>query len=1349
MSRRRRILKWIGALLALGALASVALITTVHSDWGRDRLRVFLEETITKASGARTEIGELHFNLFTLTAELRDFVLHGRESDAEPPLFRARRISVDATALSWLGRKFRVDSVDVEAPALHIALYEDGSTNLPKPETPSDGEPFTHTLIDLGIRRFAISEGLVEVAEQKLPLDLKGEDLDLRLEFLGAMERYEGSIGARALSFETNSIRAIPFAFQSNIALERDELRLSDAKFSHLRSTVDFSMELRDFKSPNIRVPFQGNVQVADIHREFRLPIEPAGSAETRGEFVYEDGAWQLSGNVSGSGLALRSGEVRVANVSLDSRMELAADALLFPGLRIEALGGEFNAEASFRDGKDLQVQGAVSGMSLDRVTQASGVGELKYNASVSGDIGLRTTFGSSGVEDTTLNAELSLRPTEGETPLGGEVRAIFTMRDGRLELRDTLLEFPSSHLRADGDIREGLQIEVTSRKLSDFLPALALVSEDPESLLPVDLLSNGEIRFQGSISGDWTKPTIDGTVQARAVRYEGRSLDALSMRAKASKDAVSVSDLIARKGDVELRGTLDLALDNWTPVRTAPLRANATLRASSLKTILAELEQKELPVAATLLADLEVQGTIESPVATLAARLRDGEAYGEPFDEFAVDASYTNHELRVQDSHVSRGSGRLDLSGFYRHQPEMLRNGSGEVKITTSGFRLRDFRALQQESFDANGNLRGNSTFSFRSGNGLTGSGVSASGLSDSGTFSLESLQGEFHLEQIEYAGKPAGGVDLELSTQQGVALAKLNGKLLDSTVEGDFSVALTPGYPAKGRMAINRLTLDSIRGWLPPSMSEENLPVSMLMVSNLTFEGPLLDVQQIHGEVVIDELRLARITPKARTLGQERPFELTNKQPVRFTWDGKVLQIANATLTGNGTSLSLGGSITPGNERQQMNLRARGDLNFRIFNAFEPSLEAGGSSELDVSIRGTFTNPDLYGTLDLKDASIYLVGVPNGLDKVNGRVFLYRDRANIEEITAQSGGGELTLNGFVSYVSGTPNFRLSFRGEDVRVRYPPGVSTSADATLELTGSTEQSILSGVVSITRAAVNPRSDLASILTSTAKPVATPSASQNEFLRNMRFDVQVRTAPDVRFDSTLTQDLSGEADLRLRGNPYSPVLLGKVTVNQGEINFFGNKYFIDRGDISFINPLKLEPVLNLDLRTRVRSIDVTLTFSGPIDKLNVNYRSDPPLQLNEIIALLTVGRAPAGSPSLAAAQNEAAQSWQQVGASALVGQAVAAPIAGRLQKFFGVSRIKIDPRLTGVENNPQARLTVEQQVNRDITVTFITNLAGTQQQIVRLEWNFNPQFSMVALRDEDGLFGIDFLYRKRF
>ena len=53
-------------------------------------------------------------------------------------------------------------------------------------------------------------------------------------------------------------------------------------------------------------------------------------------------------------------------------------------------------------------------------------------------------------------------------------------------------------------------------------------------------------------------------------------------------------------------------------------------------------------------------------------------------------------------------------------------------------------------------------------------------------------------------------------------------------------------------------------------------------------------------------------------------------------------------------------------------------------------------------------------------------------------------------------------------------------------------------------------------------------------------------------------------------------------------------------------------------------LKIEPVIDLDLETKVRGITVSMNFSGPVSKLNASYRSDPPLQSTEIIALLTVG-----------------------------------------------------------------------------------------------------------------------------
>jgi hypothetical protein len=33
--------------------------------------------------------------------------------------------------------------------------------------------------------------------------------------------------------------------------------------------------------------------------------------------------------------------------------------------------------------------------------------------------------------------------------------------------------------------------------------------------------------------------------------------------------------------------------------------------------------------------------------------------------------------------------------------------------------------------------------------------------------------------------------------------------------------------------------------------------------------------------------------------------------------------------------------------------------------------------------------------------------------------------------------------------------------------------------------------------------------------------------------------------------------------------------------------------------------------------------------------------------------------------------------------------------------------------------------------------------------VRVEWDFNRNCSALAVRDENGLFGIDFQYRKRF
>jgi translocation and assembly module TamB len=85
----------------------------------------------------------------------------------------------------------------------------------------------------------------------------------------------------------------------------------------------------------------------------------------------------------------------------------------------------------------------------------------------------------------------------------------------------------------------------------------------------------------------------------------------------------------------------------------------------------------------------------------------------------------------------------------------------------------------------------------------------------------------------------------------------------------------------------------------------------------------------------------------------------------------------------------------------------------------------------------------------------------------------------------------------------------------------------------------------------------------------------------------------------------------------------------------------------------------------------------------------------------------------------------------------------------LQRFFGVSRLRIDPTLPGVENNPQARVTLEQQVTPDITFTYITVINNSDPQVVSVEWDLGKQWSVSALREDNGVFGIDFFVKRHY
>jgi translocation and assembly module TamB len=59
------------------------------------------------------------------------------------------------------------------------------------------------------------------------------------------------------------------------------------------------------------------------------------------------------------------------------------------------------------------------------------------------------------------------------------------------------------------------------------------------------------------------------------------------------------------------------------------------------------------------------------------------------------------------------------------------------------------------------------------------------------------------------------------------------------------------------------------------------------------------------------------------------------------------------------------------------------------------------------------------------------------------------------------------------------------------------------------------------------------------------------------------------------------------------------------------------------------------------------------------------------------------------------------------------------------------------------------MTLQQQITRELTFTYIQDLTSSNPQIIRVEWAIDPHLSAIAQRDLNGALDLDFFYKKRF
>ncbi len=823
------------------------------------------------------------------------------------------------------------------------------------------------------------------------------------------------------------------------------------------------------------------------------------------------------------------------------------------------------------------------------------------------------------------------------------------------------------------------------------------------------------------------TVSNISADLSARGLRVQNQAAGDLTATARTTNGAINYNLASNFAGSsIQVNGRTGLLSDH-------PTTADASIQNLSVEKVLQIVGQGSVPARGTLSANAHVAGTLAAPNADLSFALARANVYQEPIDRLQGKVQYSNTLVNIPSIELDVPAGTLTASGSFSHPANNLNAGALTLNVKSSDIQVAKIQHVQQAKPGVTGTLRlaADLSANLREQNG-------------SRTVLVSTLNADASANELRLNSRPLGGAALTARTAGPNLNFRFDSDLVGSQVHGAGQSQLSGDYPVRANLTFANVRYANIA----PFLSEDpgvRPSFDALVEGQASVDGPILNTDNLNATLQLSRLE-AQTLPQRSATGAPpgRTVALHNDGPIQIALNHSVVQVKQFRIAGPGTNIAMSGAVNLKNERAPLGLNIDANADLGILQDADRDFYSSGTVAMNATVHGSFAQPLVNGRVELKNANVSYAASPNGLANANGVILLNGTSASIQNLTGESGGGKIALAGFVGYANSGLNYNLRATANKVRVRYS-GISVTSNAAIALAGNTKRSLLSGSMTVQRISYGSSGDVGSILSGASTPPSTPEAP-SPLLSSMRLDIRILTAPDLRVVTTYANKLEVQANLQVRGNAATPGMLGRIAVTDGELVFFGNKYTVNTGTINFYDPNAITPILNISLETIAQNVDVTLGVSGPINNLQLHYVSDPPLTFQQIVQLLATNTTP-NDPTIAAQQPiPPLQSFSQMGESAVLGQAVANPLANRVQRVFGLSQFKIDPNFAGSGGQPGARVTLQEKIANNITFTYITDVTQTNSQIIRVEWAFTPALSAVGLRDVNGSVSLELYYR---
>jgi translocation and assembly module TamB len=1303
----------IGAVVAFGAY--IVVHTAAFNRFVLAKILQYADET----TGGRATIGRISIHWMHLDVDFYEVSLDARQRKSDAPLFTADRLSVGLKLVSVVRRKIDLAEVSIDRPVLHLYVDARGNTNLPRP--PSSARPTSTSVFDIGIEHIAIDSGVIYYNDKRIPLSVDLHDLTTRIEAAPLSSDYNGSISYKKGRVLTDKLNPIEHQARLQFTANRAGIALTDLNLDSGKSHVEAHGTISNYVSPAVQAKFAAKLDVSEVASFVKYSsMSPSGQVSIDGAIQYEAtpdrsvlDSVEVAGNVNSPALGVPLGNSVAQIESIRAEYTLRSGALDITNLDGSVFHGRISADYRMEHlsgDPDSRLEATVRDVSLSdlsAIATRETHGRIRVVGQTNAD--LHATW-VGAMRNLTAQSHISIRgpvsvpPSRNAIPLSGIIDVLYNGSNDTATFRPSRLQTGNTELSVSGTVsgQSDLNLTANTRDLSEVIALEALIRASTSKFpAPLDLPElHGAATLTAQVSGKVSDPIFNGQIAATNVKLAGSDWPVLR-----AKFALNSSSLSARNGYIEdgrqgrIEFDLRSGLQKWSFTNASPVMLDATVTKLSVADI-QHAANLQYPIAGEISGRLSFSGTVLAPAGRGTLQLADGTVWGEPLRatslNFEGDGSSIHSTARIQFA-----------SGVVAADITYLPSQRGyRTTLIASGLNLESVQILQARHLELAGTLSG-----------------SASG---SGTIDAPQFTGNFEIPALQIRGQTISGVQAHLDVTHEHANLIFNSTVASGYVQAKADVALTGEYPATASVDARALPLQLLfAAYVPADVKFEGQTEL-----HATMSGPLKDPQKAVAHAQIAELSLSYGAMK-----------IANASPLNVDYSNGIVSLKRTEMKGSGTDLVVEGEANifsaAAGQPTALSASANGTVDIGILQGLGPETRSSGKVEVQISARGALAKPDVQGSIRVENIDFSSPSLPVGFTDVNGRVALAGNRIDIQQLAGKAGGGELSLQGSMIYGS-APVFNLSLHADSVRLR-PEQMRAVLNADLQLTGTSEDSAISGRVLVDRLSFVRGFDLSDFVTQFSGPTAVTSPSPIE--RSMKLNIAVQSSQNISLASNQLS-LEGAANLNVVGNLANPVMLGRISLTGGEVFFLGKRYQLQSGSIVFSNPVRTEPNLNLYVTTTVEQYNITLNLIGTLDRLRTNYTSEPALPTIDIVNLIAFGQ------TTAERQSSSANTTSTTSAESVVAQGIGSQVAGGIAKAAGISQLTIDP-LAGGSQNPGAQVAIQQRVTGNLLLTLSTDVTSTQSESVQLQYQLNPRWQVSVLRDQNGGYGMTVRLHKQF